>query len=197
MGDCAAREGIVGVQGCVQVRHDVDMVGTASVVARNEGVECDNADIIRRLHTTHEGCVEVGGVIGVAVAASADTGVHTSRVARPDLEVRLRDGLTGVNIDDLYVQGHWYALLTLGDVLSDKFAGNPVWTLGCLGCQYARVVARKEDGGIDIWGDASQVALVIGVEDSLSVASAKERLVYSSHQLPFTETDRVRMTNLG
>lgn len=74
-------------------------------MTRDKSVERNNTRLIRLLHTTQEGSIQVGRIIGVTIAAGDDTGVDTSRVAVPDLDVCLWDRLASVDIDDLDVQG--------------------------------------------------------------------------------------------
>ena len=42
----------------------------------------------------------------------------------PDLEVCLGDGFTGLDVEDLEVQGQGHTILVLDNVLADKFTSN-------------------------------------------------------------------------
>lgn len=82
VGGGEVEDGAVGVGGGVEVDEDVDVWGTAGVVAGHEGLEEGNAVVVGLLDATEESGVEVGGVGGgVAVAAGGDAGVDTSGVA--------------------------------------------------------------------------------------------------------------------
>jgi hypothetical protein len=146
-------------------------------VTRDKGIECNNAIVIRLLHASHESRVQVGRVISVAVTAGSHARVYTCAVAAPDLEVSLRYWFAGIDIDDLNVKGHWNTFLALGDVFTDKLARDPVRSLGSLRRENAGVVASKENRWINIRGNAGEVALVAGVEDTFGITSAEKRLV--------------------
>lgn len=49
--------------------------GTAGVVAGEDGLELDHAIVVAGLDTAQEGCIEVGGIRGVTVAAGFNAGV--------------------------------------------------------------------------------------------------------------------------
>lgn len=55
----------------------VNVGGSAGVMTREDGLELQDAVLVGFLQTTKEGGVQVGGVVGVAVAAGRDTRVDT------------------------------------------------------------------------------------------------------------------------
>lgn len=66
-------ERAVLVHGDVGVDEDVDVGGTAGVVAREDGLEHGHTVLIGLLNTAEESLVDVGCVAGVAVAICHDT----------------------------------------------------------------------------------------------------------------------------
>lgn len=115
----------------VGVDQDVDVGGPARVVAREERFERCRAVGVGLLHAAEEGGVDVGRVT-VAVAAGHDARVDAGRVAVPDLHVHVGDGLAGVDVEDLDVQGEIDAGLGLGHVLADVLSGHVLYWLGCV-----------------------------------------------------------------
>jgi|SRR5688572_697847 hypothetical protein len=97
---------------------------TASVVARENGLELCNAIGVGLLDTAEEGCVKVRGVVRVAVTARLNTGVDAGAVAMPDLDIHVRDGLASVDVDNLVVECDIDTRLRVGDVLSDELAAD-------------------------------------------------------------------------
>lgn len=57
--------------------HTVDVSGTASVMAREDGLELGNTIPVGLLQASKECLVQVGRVIGVTIAAGLDTRVNT------------------------------------------------------------------------------------------------------------------------
>ena len=55
----------------------MDVSGTASVVAREDGLELSDAILVGLLQATKERLVQVARVVGVAIAARLDTRVDT------------------------------------------------------------------------------------------------------------------------
>jgi hypothetical protein len=55
----------------------VNVDGTAGVVARENGLELDNALVVAWLDSTQEGSVEVGSIGRITVAAGNYAGVDT------------------------------------------------------------------------------------------------------------------------
>jgi hypothetical protein len=151
---------------------------TPSVVPGKERLEGHNAVFIRLLDAAQEGVVQVGAVVGVAIAVRNNTRINSSAVAMPNLEEGFRHRLAGVDVDDLYVQRKRYTFLTLGHVLANKLSLDPIRTLSHLGGEDAAVVARKEGAGVRVDGDASQVALVIGGEDAVDITGTDVGLLY-------------------
>lgn len=90
----------------------------------------------------------------------------------PDLKICFRNRVASVDIDDLDIQSQGYTLLALGNILANEFPGYPVRALSRLWGQDARVIAREENCGVGVGGDASQVGLVVGVQDLLGITSA-------------------------
>jgi hypothetical protein len=159
----------------------VDVRRAAGVVAREGGFEGCHAVGVCLLDAAEEGRVEVGFVVGVAVAVCYDAGVDAGAVAVPDLDVDVRDGLAGVDVDDLVVEGDVDAGFVVGDVLSDEFASN-IWTsqfdssakevaltvrtLGDLRSQDAGSIATEQLRSIGVLG-VSRVRLVVGCRQDL------------------------------
>ena len=183
MADRFAGQGVVGVDsGIERVRHDVDMGGAAGVVAREQGIELDDTVLVGLGDAAEEGLVDVGRIVGVAIAAGNDTRVNTSRVAVPELEVDLGDGLAGVDVDDLDVKVQRHSLLVLGDVAADQLALDPVRALGSLGSEDAGVVASEEGSGVSVGSDASEIGGVGSGKDGVHVTSTQVVLVCNNGQ---------------
>jgi hypothetical protein len=133
------------------------MGSAAGVVTRECGVELYDTVLISLGNATEEGLVEVGLIAGVAIAAGNNARVDTSRVAVPELEVDLRNGLAGVDVDDLDVKVQRHSLLVLGNVAADQLALDPVRALSNLRSEDAGVVASEEGGGVSVSGDTGEV----------------------------------------
>lgn len=88
-GVVAAQEGAVGTDGGVVgvVGEHVDVGGTSSVVARENGLELSDTVCIGLLNTAEESRLEVGSIVTVSVAPSSDATVNTGRVTVPDIHV--------------------------------------------------------------------------------------------------------------
>lgn len=79
VGGVEAADGVVLEDLCLVggVGEDVDVGGAAGVVAGEDSLELGDTLLVGLLETTEEGGVEVGVVVGVAVAAGGNTGVDT------------------------------------------------------------------------------------------------------------------------
>jgi hypothetical protein len=113
---------VVGQDGGIQGGQDVNVGGTASVVAREGADELGNSVLVGADETAAEGIVKVGGVAAVTVAAGYDTGVHSSAVAVPEVKVDIGKNRAGVDINDLDVGINVNTLLVLTDVLTDELS---------------------------------------------------------------------------
>ena len=69
-------------------------------------------------------------------------------------------------------------LLVLSDILTDQLTLDPVGTLGDLRSEDAGVVAGKEDGGVGVGSNASQVGSVGGGKNGVQVTSTEVILLY-------------------
>lgn len=123
-GVVVAAEGAVGVEGGVGVDHDVDVGGTAGVVAGEDGLELGDAVRVGLLDAAEPGVVDVGLVGAVAVSAGHDARVDTGGIAVPHLEVDVGDGLAGVDVNDLVVEDDVDTLLLLDEVAADIFTSD-------------------------------------------------------------------------
>ena len=102
----------------------MDMGCSTSVMTWEEGFELSNTIPISWLYATAPGLVNIRFVVEVAIALINNTRVYTSRVAVPDFEVKLRDGLTSIDIDNLVVQYKVDTFLILLDVPTDRFTAD-------------------------------------------------------------------------
>lgn len=143
--DVSTSIGTVLVLSAVEVGEDVDVSGTRSVVAGEEGQELSHTLLVSRLKTAQESVVEVGCVAAVTVTGCDDSRVNTGGVAVPDLDHRIWDRLAGCNVDDLGVENEVDTFLCLTDVLPDILSSNIVLTLGDFWGEDAGAVAREED----------------------------------------------------
>lgn len=143
-------EGLVGEEGGVGVGHEMYVAGTAGIVTGKDGLEGGYAVLVGGLDASEESIVDVGSVRGITVTVGNDTAIDTRSVAVPDLEIEVRDGLAGVNIDNLVVEKEVDTLLVLGEVFANVLATDIIGSLGDIGGQNARIIASKEGGSVGI-----------------------------------------------
>lgn len=103
----------------------MDVCSASSIVTWEGCVELEDTIFVAELDTTEHGVVEIGGISGVAIAASDHTTIDTCAVAVPCLEGDLRDRLTSPGVDDLDIKSQGYTRVTISDVLADVFARDP------------------------------------------------------------------------
>lgn len=101
---------------------DVDVWCTAGVMAWNDAFELDDSVDVCLLQTAEEGVVEVGGVVGVAVAGGCYAGVDSCCIAVPGVDVDGWDGGAVGCVDELDVEEEWDAFLVLGHIVANQFA---------------------------------------------------------------------------
>lgn len=73
------------------------------------------------LETAEESGVDVGGISGVTVSGGDYTTVYTGRIAVPDLNKGIGDGIASRNVNHLGVKNEIDSLLFFDDVCSDIF----------------------------------------------------------------------------
>jgi hypothetical protein len=102
----------------------MEMVCAAYVVTRDDGREGSGTVLASRLETTKGiGCN--GGGRAVTVTLGLHASVDTSRVATPELDISIRDGLAPRRIDHVDVEMGNGSLLASENVRSNKLAGDP------------------------------------------------------------------------
>lgn len=106
------------------MNHDVDVCGSAGVVAREDGLELGDAIRVGSLDSSKPGVVDVCVIRAIAVAARDDARVDTCGVAVPHLEVDVGDWVAGLNVDDLVVEDNTETLLFFHNVLADIFSSH-------------------------------------------------------------------------
>jgi hypothetical protein len=106
----------VGSLGSVLVNDDVQVSSAASIVARELGGELDNTISVRLLEATESSVVQVAGVCAVTVHVGFDTGVDTSGVGAPDIEISVGERLAGGDIDELGLKDHIDTGLLVTDI---------------------------------------------------------------------------------
>lgn len=163
-GDLVAQSS-VRVYGGVGVDQDMDVGGTADVVAGEGGLELGNTIGVGRPDTAQEGLVEVARVGAVSISESRDTRVHAGGVAMPHLEVDVGDRLTGVDVDDLVVDHCVDTLLTLADILADVLAADIIRPLSDIGGQDTRRVTGEQRGRAGVDGVAKAGGIVVGSQN--------------------------------
>lgn len=122
MSNGAAGDGIVWLDGDVQMGDHVVMGCAAGIMAREDRLELDDAVGIRFLDTTKEGRVEIGGIVSVAIACCDEAGVYAGAVAVPDVPPKIGDRFAGCNVDELSFDDDGYAGLVFRNVGADVFA---------------------------------------------------------------------------
>lgn len=135
------------------MREDVDVGRAAGVVARDDGLELDHTVDVGLLEAAEEGLVEVGGVVGVAVAGGYDAGVDACGVAVPGVDVNGRDGLAGRGVDELDVEVEGNTGLVLRHVCANQLAVDVVWALSDLWLENAGGIIGEEKGLVVANGD--------------------------------------------
>jgi hypothetical protein len=176
-------ESLVGLESGVGVGHDVDVGGSAGVVTGEDGLELGNTITVGLLDASEPGVVDVGLVRAITVAACDNTGVNTSGIAVPHLQVQIRNRLASLDINDLVVKDQVNSLLVLDEVLTDVLASDvylvlvfayngpgreylTVRTLGDIGSQETRVEALEKGSRISL--DAvAELSLVVRLVQSL------------------------------
>ena len=143
--------------------------GTAGVVAREDGLVADHTLLVTGLDTTEESRVQVALVLGVSIATGDNTGVDTGGIAVPEVGIDLRDGLAGVDIDQLDVEVQGHTGLVLDEVLADELTGDVVRALGDLGLHDAGAAVPEELAGVAIEVDGL-VRVVVGGQHLVEVA---------------------------
>lgn len=134
--------GVVVVDGGVRGGLQMDVDGTAGVVAWENGVELHDAFVIALLHTAAVGGIEA------SLSGGRDARVDAQGVAVPGIDEHVRSTRAGVDIDELDVQVERHAGLAVGDIFTDQFASNPVRTDGDLGDEHAGSVLSKDGGWV-------------------------------------------------
>ena len=117
-------EGSVGEECSIGMNHDMDMCSATNVVTGEDGLELGDTVSVGLLDSPTKCGVDIGGIVRIAVSTGNNTRVDTSAVAVPDLDVDIRDGLTGVNVDDLVVEGNRNTRLIVRNILTDVLAAN-------------------------------------------------------------------------
>lgn len=197
VGDGATGNSVVGEQSSVEVSQDVDVSSTAGVyallemhqqhrlrkkrqltVTGEQGLESDDTVIVGLLNTTEGSVVDVAQIGSVTVSAGNDATVDTSGVAVPHLRVSLRDGLAGVDIDDLDVERQRNTGLALDNVLTNELARHPVRAFGRLGSEDAASISSEQESRVSSLRSDGEVGVVVGGENVLERASLEQGLVW-------------------
>lgn len=97
-------------------------------MAREQCVELNRTISVGLGNATKESVVQVGGVIGIAVARFLNSRVDTGRVGVPNISPNSSQWLTGVDIDELEVRGNRNTLLAIDQVGTNILAGNVEWS---------------------------------------------------------------------
>lgn len=124
----------------VEMCGDVVMCRSATIMASVKGRKPRHAIIARRLDTARKRCSREGCVGRAAVGRSNDSAVDASRIRVPELDVNIGQRLAGGDVNDLHVENHVNALLSLvllPQVAAHHFPDDPVWTFGDNGSQNA------------------------------------------------------------
>lgn len=167
-------ERAVLVDGDVGVDEDVNVGGTAGVVAGEDGVEHGHAVLVCLLDAAEEGLVNVARVAGVTVAVGHHARVDTRGVAVPHLKVDVGNGLARVYVDDLVVDGGGDTLLVIDDVLADVLATHVVRSLGDIGGEDTAGVAAEQGACVRVGSVAEARLVVVGGEDAVECSLALE-----------------------
>lgn len=146
-GEVSAEKSAVGSNdaGLGVVGQDMHVDSTSNVMAREDGLELHHAVDVCLLHGATERRVDVGEIIGVAIAWVDNSRVNTSSVAVPDVHEDGWDRVAARGVNELNVEEQRHARLVFGHVAANDLAIDVVWTLGCLWLEEAaRVVGEKK-----------------------------------------------------
>jgi hypothetical protein len=92
----SALSGTVGVEGHVLVHEEMSVGGTAVIMAGEDSLETSDAVGVSGLNATKE-----GGIPAVLVSCGNNAGIDTSGISVPNINVKIRDGEAGVNVEVL------------------------------------------------------------------------------------------------
>lgn len=135
---CTSNDGAVGGLGGVLMDNDVQVGSTTSVVAGELGGEGNDTIGVRLLETAESSVVQVRGVGAVAVHVGLHTGVYTSGIGAPDVEVRISERLAGGDINKLGLEDNIHTRLIVADIGANIFSEDIEGT---------DLTLRVEDGG--------------------------------------------------
>lgn len=127
MRDGAASDGVVGEEGGVEVGEDVDVVSASGVMSWKDGVESQNAVGVAVLDPAESSLVDVGRVGRVSVTAGNNAAVYTSAVAVPHLKQHIRKRFTGIDVDDLDIEGQGDTRFAFCYIAANILARDIVW----------------------------------------------------------------------
>lgn len=102
----------------------MEMICAANIVTRDQGDEGGGAVSTSGLHTP-KSIGRDSSSRTVAVTLCLNTGVNTSGVASPHLDVSIGDRLARRGVDDVNIQMSDSTLLSSQDILTDELTSNP------------------------------------------------------------------------
>ena len=102
----------------------MEMICAANIVTRDQGDKGGGAVSTSGLHTP-KSIGRDSSSRTVAVTLCLNTGVNTSGVASPHLDVSIGDRLARRGVDDVNIQMSDSTLLSSQDILTDELTGNP------------------------------------------------------------------------
>lgn len=97
---------------------------TSSVVAGEDRLELDDSLLVARLNTAQESSIQISCIVLVSITASLNARVDTSRIAVPDIDINVWQGVTSVGVDKLNVHVQRNTGLGFHNTLADQFPGN-------------------------------------------------------------------------
>lgn len=106
------------------VRLTVEMICAANIVPWDQGDEGGGAVSTSGLHTP-KSIGRNSSSRAIAITLCLNTGVNTSGVASPHLDVSIGDRLARRGVDDVDIQMSDSTLLSSQDILTDELTGNP------------------------------------------------------------------------
>ena len=107
------------------MRKDVHVRGAAGIMTREDTLELRDAISVRGLQSSQKRAIEICRVVFVAIAGTDDAAVDAGGVAVPEIPHEVRDGVAGVDVDELGIDDNIEAGFGFGDVGADVLALNP------------------------------------------------------------------------
>jgi hypothetical protein len=137
---------VVRLLSSVDVGDDMDVSGSAAVVAWEDRLKNSNAVLVGLLETTERDAIKVGTIVSVSVAVVLDARVYACRIAVPYIPIDTLDRLASVDIDELGVHIVDDTRLIIDEILANQLALNPERSDLSIGREDTSGISEQEAG---------------------------------------------------